>query len=89
MAAAAVAAHTLGFDGIDGCLISDPTLTDYHVVQVRVEGRPAVSNGPSLTVDTTRRNPATRGRVTGSATLNSFLSSVLRAGGQGPGIHLC
>eukprot|EP01137_Pigoraptor_chileana_P029828 Opistho-2@15551 len=35
MAAAAVAAHNLGFDGVVGCLISDPSL-ESHIVEVDV-----------------------------------------------------
>ena len=36
-----------------------------------------------------RRNPASPGAVTGSATYASFLSSLLRVGGRGAGVHLC
>lgn len=83
MAAAAVAAHTLGFDGVQGCLVSDPALTDRHIVSVEVTGRGGFS------VRTDRVNPAAIGAVTGNATYNSFLSSVVAAGKAGPGLHLC
>ncbi|XP_047478377.1 putative L-aspartate dehydrogenase [Penaeus chinensis] len=87
MAAAAMAGHNLGFDVVQGCLVSDPKLTDWHIVEVDVTG-PQIA-GRNFTVKTTRNNPADPGAVTGSATYGSFLSSVVRAGGKGPGVHLC
>lgn len=87
MAAAAMAAHNLGFNGVQGCLISDPKLTDWHVVEVDVTG-PEVA-GKDFNVKTVRNNPAAPGAVTGTATYASFLSSMVRAGGKGPGVHLC
>lgn len=87
MAAAAMAGHNLGFDAVQGCLVSDPKLTDWHIVEVEVTG-PQIA-GRNFTVKTTRNNPADPGAVTGSATYGSFLSSVVRAGGRGPGVHLC
>uniref|UniRef100_A0A673VZC3 Aspartate dehydrogenase domain-containing protein n=1 Tax=Salmo trutta TaxID=8032 RepID=A0A673VZC3_SALTR len=71
MAAAAIAAGTLGFVGVQGEIVSDTALSDYHVVEVEVTG----ANG--FTVHTVRRNPAKLGAVTGSATYNSFWSSLL------------
>jgi hypothetical protein len=88
MAAAAVAATNLGFDGTVGRLVADPTGADWHVVEVEVEG-PVGPGGNRFTSHTVRRNPASRGAVTGSATYGSFLSSLLRAGGRGAGTHLC
>ena len=32
MAVAAIAAHNLGFDGVQGCLVSDPRYVTYVVV---------------------------------------------------------
>ncbi|KAK7073966.1 hypothetical protein SK128_000455 [Halocaridina rubra] len=87
MAAAAMAAHNLGFDGVTGCLISDPKLTDWHIVEVDVTG-PEVG-GKNFNVKTVRHNPAAPGAVTGTATYASFLSSMVRAGGRGAGVHLC
>ncbi|KAG7162754.1 L-aspartate dehydrogenase-like, partial [Homarus americanus] len=87
MAAAAMAAHNLGFDGVQGCLISDPKLTDWHIVEVEVTG-PKIA-GKNFSVKTSRNNPADPGAVTGTATYSSFLSSMVRAGGHGPGVHLC
>merc|ERR1711884_19567 len=55
---------------------------------VTVEG-PVGPAGNKFSVNTVRRNPANPGAVTGSATYASFLSSLLRAGGRGPGVHLC
>lgn len=87
MAAAALAAHNLGFDGVQGCLIADPKLIDWHIVEVEVTG-PEVA-GNSFQVKTVRMNPANPGVVTGTATYASFLSSMVRAEGKGPGVHLC
>ncbi|XP_076361867.1 aspartate dehydrogenase domain-containing protein-like isoform X3 [Tachypleus tridentatus] len=76
MAAAAMAGHTLGFDHTQACLISDPSLTDYHVVEVEVQG-PIQPNGKKFFIHTVRKNPAPVGAVTGTATYTSFLSSML------------
>lgn len=83
MAAAAIAAHNLGFDKVTGSIVSDPQLTDWHIVEVEVWG----PNG--FNVKTVRSNPAAVGAVTGTATYASFLSSMLGAKGKGPGVHLC
>nr|ACO15335.1 L-aspartate dehydrogenase [Caligus clemensi] len=88
MAAAAVAAHNLGFDQVQGKLISDPKLADWHEVRVSVTG-PSQEDGRTFSVETARRNPANPGVVTGTATYASFLSSLIKAGGCGPGFHLC
>ncbi|KAL6476751.1 hypothetical protein MHYP_G00152500 [Metynnis hypsauchen] len=71
MAAAAIAASTLGFHGVTGEIVSDTALADYHLVEVEVTGPDGFS------VKTVRRNPAKLGAVTGSATYNSFWSSLL------------
>ncbi|XP_033748497.1 putative L-aspartate dehydrogenase [Pecten maximus] len=89
MAAAAAAAHNLGFDKVTGCLVSDPSLTDWHIVEVEVWGPGNMDNDTAFHVKTVRRNPASIGAVTGSATYASFLSSMLGAHGKGPGVHLC
>jgi len=88
MAAAAVAATNLGFDRTMGRLVADPALQDWHVVEVDVSG-PLGPGGNKFSVRTVRSNPASVGAVTGSATYGSFLSSLLRVGGKGPGFHLC
>ncbi|KAK7481556.1 hypothetical protein BaRGS_00027205 [Batillaria attramentaria] len=77
MAAAAIAAHNLGFDKVQGCLVADPSLTDWHIVEVEVWGPGDISAGRAFHTHTVRRNPAAPGAVTGSATYASFLSSVL------------
>lgn len=64
------------------------SLTDWHIVEVEVFG-PINSLGNQFSVKTVRSNPADPGAVTGSATYNSFLSSILRAKDKGTGIHLC
>ncbi|XP_067143867.1 aspartate dehydrogenase domain-containing protein-like [Centruroides vittatus] len=87
MATAAIAAHNLGMDGVMGCLVADPSLEKHHVVEV--EARGPLVDGERFTVHTIRKNPATRGAVTGMATYNAFLASLHRATSKGPGIHLC
>ncbi|XP_061444759.1 aspartate dehydrogenase domain-containing protein isoform X2 [Rhineura floridana] len=71
MAAACIAAPSLGFDGVKGCLIADPNLPDYHVVETEVTGPGGFS------VTTRRKNPAACGAVTGTATFAAFWSSLL------------
>ena len=88
MAAAAIAANNLGLDKVIGRLVSDPNLPDWHIVEVEVFG-PTNSLGNQFAVKTVRSNPADPGAVTGSATYNSFLSSIIRAQGKGSGVHLC
>ncbi|XP_041825641.1 putative L-aspartate dehydrogenase [Melanotaenia boesemani] len=83
MAAAAVAAGKLGFTGVQGEIVSDTALKDYHVVEVEVTGPDGFS------VHTVRRNPAKLGAVTGSATYNSFWNSLLICKGHGGRVHLC
>lgn len=86
MAAAALAAHNLGFDKTQGCVVADPSL-NAHIVQVDVFGPGDEQN--QFTVKTERHNPAGSGAITGSATYASFLCSMLGAHSQGPGLHLC
>ncbi|KAG9264261.1 putative L-aspartate dehydrogenase [Astyanax mexicanus] len=83
MAAAAIAATTLGFNGVTGEIVSDTALADYHLVEVEVTGPDGFS------VTTVRRNPAKIGAVTGSATYNSFWSSLLVCKGHGGRVYLC
>lgn len=87
MAAAAIAGHNLGFDGVHGCLISDPSLLNWHCIEIDVIG-PGLE-GQQFSVSTTRKNPAAVGSVTGTATYYSFFSSLIGATGKGPGVHLC
>ena len=87
MAAAALAAHTLGFDKTHGELIVDSSL-DAHVITVDARGHPR-SDGSYFRAVSTRHNPAQHGAVTGSATLVSFVSSMVGANGRGRGIHFC
>lgn len=87
MATAAIAGHNLGMDGVTGCLVADSTLINHHIVEVEAWG--PVIDGERFTVHTIRKNPASRGAVTGTATYTAFLSSLHNAVGKGPGIHLC
>lgn len=89
MAAAAIAAHNLGFDETQGSIVSDPSLTDWHLVEVAVTGPTMSPSGNTFTVNTLRKNPSNLAVVTGSATYGSFFSSLLGAHGKGPGVHLC
>ncbi|KAK6184979.1 hypothetical protein SNE40_007314 [Patella caerulea] len=89
MALAALAAHNLGFDGVQCKLVADPKLTDWHIVEVEVWGPGDISAGTAFHCHTIRRNPAQIGKVTGSATYSSFFSSMNRACGKGHGVHLC
>jgi len=88
MAAAAIAGANLGFDGVQACLISDPSL-QAHIVVVEAEGRPG-ADGQRFSCRTERVNPAAPGAVTGSATYASFFSSLKLAAKalKGPGFHL-
>ncbi|KAK6048022.1 hypothetical protein COOONC_14473 [Cooperia oncophora] len=70
MAGGAIAAHNLGFDGVTARLVSDPKMTDWHVVEVEAIGPDGFS------VTTTRKNPAKPGAVTGQLTYYSFLASI-------------
>ncbi|XP_051988073.1 aspartate dehydrogenase domain-containing protein [Xyrauchen texanus] len=83
MAAAAIAASTLGFCGVTGEIVSDTALADYHIVEVEVTGPDGFS------VKTVRQNPAKLGAVTGNATYNSFWSSLLVCKGHGGRVFLC
>ena len=88
MAAAAIAAHNLGFDRVHGELVVDRSLTA-HVITVDARGHSRSSDGSYFRALSTRTNPAKHGAVTGSATYVSFLSSMLKAHGKGKGVHFC
>ncbi|XP_075302010.1 aspartate dehydrogenase domain-containing protein [Opisthocomus hoazin] len=87
MAAAAVAAPRLGFDGVRACLVADPGVPDWHVVEVEVTG--VGDGGRALSVTSTRRNPAAPGAVTGSATREAFWGSLRACHGHGGCVQLC
>ncbi|XP_055469592.1 aspartate dehydrogenase domain-containing protein isoform X4 [Psammomys obesus] len=78
MAAAALAAPSLGFDRVIAVLVADLSLTDMHVVDVELTGPPGPT-GRSFAVHTHRENPAQPGAVTGSATVTAFWHSLLGA----------
>lgn len=90
MAAAALAAPSLGFDGVTGVLVADHSLKDLHMVDVELSGPPG-PNSRSFTVSTHRENPAEPGAVTGTATVAAFWRSLLGCCQlpSRPGIHLC
>lgn len=83
MACAAIAGHTLGFDGTQCELLADLDLPDRHDIDIEVQGPGGFS------VKTTRSNPAVLGAVTGQQTYVTFYNSLLRARGRGPGVFFC
>ena len=91
MAIGAIVASNLGFDGVEGCLIADSSLSDRHVIEIEVTGpRTNIPNHEPLDfyVKTVRNNPAPLGLVTGIGTLMSFFSSLKRANGRTSGIYV-
>ena len=89
MAAAALAAPSIGgFDGVTARLVMD-TDTEAHVVTVDVEGPVSKPGAPPFKLSTVRYNPAAAGAVTGDATYSSFMSSMLEARDRGAGVHFC
>ncbi|XP_018082666.1 putative L-aspartate dehydrogenase [Xenopus laevis] len=89
MAAACMAAHTLGFDGVIGVLVSDPSIPDWHFVDIEVTGSTIEKTGQVFSVKTKRQNPAMPSSVTGSATFTSFWSSLLVCKGHGGRVYIC
>ena len=91
MAVGATIASHLGFDGVQGHLIADASLDDRHIVEIELTG-PDIIVGENkrlpFHLKTIRSNPAPIGAVTGTATFVSFVSSIKRATGQTPGIHV-
>lgn len=67
-----------GFDLVYGRIVADPSLLDWHVIEVEVTG-PAQADGRTFSAKTIRKNPADPGAVTGTATFGSFFSSLLNA----------
>jgi len=89
MAAAAIAAHTLGFDGVQGCIVADVGLTDCHLVEIEARGHAKPDGSTPFNTKTVRYNPAAVGAVTGSATYASFWSSLKRVDSGKNGAFLC
>lgn len=88
VATAAIAASSLGFDGTWATLISDPSLTDFHKIEMKVIG-PEVG-GRKFEATSCRMSPASKGHVTSSVTFVSFYNSVLEAKCcKGWGLVLC
>eukprot|EP00005_Dracoamoeba_jomungandri_P005790 CAMPEP_0174254840 /NCGR_PEP_ID=MMETSP0439-20130205/4186_1 /TAXON_ID=0 /ORGANISM="Stereomyxa ramosa, Strain Chinc5" /LENGTH=382 /DNA_ID=CAMNT_0015336701 /DNA_START=23 /DNA_END=1171 /DNA_ORIENTATION=- len=105
MACCAMAAHNLGFDAVRATLIADPKLSAHVieiVVEGPGSGDNGDSeaggdddvllynrNCNKFCVSVRRFNPAKVGAVTGSATYDSFISSMLCACNQPPGVYFC
>jgi aspartate dehydrogenase len=85
MACAAMAAHTLGFDGTIGRLIADRRLVT-HEIEILALGKPA-ADGSQFRLALARSSPAPAGAVTSKATYGSFVESLLKSGGRGLGVH--
>lgn len=70
--------------------VSDPSL-EAHIITVEATGPRPVSGGGSAPFRcvSERYNPAPPGAITGQATYEAFLSSLLAARGLGPGLHMC
>lgn len=82
MACMAIAAPSLGFDGVKARLLAHKG-PHAHITAIRAQGT------TGLTVETRRYNPSRPGAVTGSATLGALLAGAMEAGGRGGGIHFC
>lgn len=90
MAIGALAAKNLGFDGVQACLIADPTLTDRHDIEISVLGHFDEKANRSFECTTIRSNPALVGAVTGNATYASFFNSMLETlDGSSVGLKIC
>lgn len=85
MACAALAAAGLGFDGVTGRLVADPSLVT-HEIEIETRG-PTRPDGSRFSCVTKRSSPAPPGAVTSKATYGSFLESLVRARGRGAGVH--
>jgi len=85
MACCAMSAHSLGFDQTVGKLIADVTL-ETHEIEILALGKPNAS-GKQFKLHCSRSSPAPVGAVTSKATYGSFLNSVMKCYGRGPGVH--
>jgi len=87
MACGALAGFNLGFDKVECSLVADKNL-NAHIIEIEITG-PSDNNNEDFKVLTHRYNPALIGSITGNATYASFVSSLLRSYGFGPGFHFC
>eukprot|EP00729_Bicosta_minor_P000044 gene44-1844_t len=88
--AALAASASLGMAGVTAKLVADRGLEEM-IIETRARGLPKADGSPGLRITVIRENPSKKGEVTGQATLNSFLSSLLRvatAPARGDGLHL-
>jgi aspartate dehydrogenase len=86
MACTALAAHTLGFDGVTGRLVADARLTTHEIV-LEAKGQPNPTTGQQFELSLQRSSPAPLGAVTSKATYGSFVESLLKSSGRGQGVH--
>jgi hypothetical protein len=80
-----MACHSLGFDQTIGRLVADARLST-HEIEVLALGPPNAA-GQQFKLHIRRSSPAPVGAVTSKATYGSFLESVLKCHGLGPGVH--
>ena len=76
----------LGMDKVHATLIADRSL-EHHITEVSLYG--AGSPEERYSLELIRKSPAGAGSVTSSATFDTFLASMIRATGQGVGLHFC
>jgi len=79
-------ASQLGFDAVRARLVADPSL-EHHITSVRLLGHD--DGGPQYSLDLIRKAPAGAGAVTSTATLTTFVTSMMGAHSRGAGVHFC
>ena len=84
--AVATLASGIEFDKVRAILTVDPSL-NIHKVAISLKG--PEEEGARFSLDFVKENPAKKGAVTGQATYDSFVFSLMAAGGRGSGIHFC
>ena len=77
-------ASRLGFDKVQATLVADPGL-QHHITEVHLFG--PKTSGPRYRLSLIRESPAGVGAVTSTATLTTFLTSMLGSQGDGDGVH--
>ena len=76
----------LGFDQVQAQLVANPSL-EHHITELVLLGPD--TKGPRYSLKLLRESPAGVGAVTSTATLTTFLNSMLQSIGKGDGVHFC
>ena len=76
-------ASELGFDAVEAQLVANPAL-EHHITEVSLLG--PQGEGPRYSLDLIRKSPAGAGAVTSTATLTSFLTSMILSKDEGDGV---